>query len=298
MGGGLAFLNKKGFHTGTMQNQERVWKVEQQKKAEEAKLEEIKRQIAEERQVMELQDAQMGADGKKKRKDQRVGWLYEVPMSGNDADQEQYLLGTKEATEHDNLKGGQGELEQMEEMQAPGALWMHQNANAAQEMAIKIRDDPLLAIRRQEEAAKRNILQNPVEMLKRKLAAEAARLEHKKQHKKSSKHKKEKKGSKHKKHKKHKKQRKGDRGEQDEDSGDDHRAARGRSGRGGASGSSPGAEGGEREGGAAASRGRGRPGDGGAEEGMGGGAARASKRRRGSPVEDSSRRSRSRSRSR
>ena len=118
MGGGLAFLNKKGFHTGTFNNQERVWKVEQQKKAEQAKLEEIKRQIAEERQVMDLQDAQMGADGKKKRKAQRVAWLYEVPMSGQD-DQDQYLLGEKEATEHENLKADKGDMEKLEEMQAP-----------------------------------------------------------------------------------------------------------------------------------------------------------------------------------
>ena len=66
MGGGLGFLHKKGFHTGSMQNQERVWKAEQQKMAEDAKLEEIKKQIAEERQVMELQDVmQVGRDAMK-----------------------------------------------------------------------------------------------------------------------------------------------------------------------------------------------------------------------------------------
>jgi uncharacterized membrane protein YkoI len=207
MGGGLAFLNKKGFHTGTFNNQERVWKVEQQKKAEQAKLEEIKRQIAEERQVMDLQDAQMGADGKKKRKAQRVAWLYEVPMSGQD-DQDQYLLGEKEATEHENLKADKGDMEKLEEMQAPGALWMHKNANTAQEMAMKIRDDPLLAIRKQEELAKRRVLENPVEMLKRSLAVEAARMEarHKKKRKKD--HKDHKGHKKHKKHKKHGKSKK------------------------------------------------------------------------------------------
>eukprot|EP01043_Picozoa_sp_COSAG02_P027656 COSAG02_NODE_1642_length_11529_cov_4.449606_13_plen_104_part_00 len=95
MGGGLGFLHKKGFHTGSMQNQERVWKAEQQKMAEDAKLEEIKKQIAEERQVMELQDVAIGEDGKKKRKEAKVSWLYEVPMAGA-ADQEAYLLGEKE----------------------------------------------------------------------------------------------------------------------------------------------------------------------------------------------------------
>ena len=76
MGGGLGFLHKKGFHTGSMANQEAVWKAEQQAMAEKAKLDEIKKQIAEERQVMELQDAQVGADGKKKRKESKVSWLY------------------------------------------------------------------------------------------------------------------------------------------------------------------------------------------------------------------------------
>ena len=42
MGGGLGFLHKKGFHTGSMANQEAVWKAEQQAMAEKAKLDEIK----------------------------------------------------------------------------------------------------------------------------------------------------------------------------------------------------------------------------------------------------------------
>jgi len=129
MGGGLGFLHKKGFHTGSMHNQEIVWKKEQQKMAEEcqftgnlavaceverfserllvvtAKLDEIRKQVAEERQVMELQDTAVGTDGKKKRKEQKLSWLYEVPMAGA-ADQEAYLLGDKEA----EVQSGPGEV--------------------------------------------------------------------------------------------------------------------------------------------------------------------------------------------
>lgn len=48
-GGPLAFLNKKGWHTGSMQNTERVWKKEEEAAKERRKLEELKKQIQEER---------------------------------------------------------------------------------------------------------------------------------------------------------------------------------------------------------------------------------------------------------
>eukprot|EP01052_Picozoa_sp_SAG31_P052968 SAG31_NODE_13343_length_873_cov_5.615979_1_plen_142_part_10 len=136
-----------------------------QKKAEDSKLEEIRKQIAEERQVMELEAS---ANGKRK-KEQAVSWMYEVPLSGDQASQEEHLLG-KEVT----LDATPGELDKLAEK--PGALWMQDGSDAAQDMAIKIRMDPLLAIRKQEETAKRKVLQNPVEMLKRKLQLQQAQL--------------------------------------------------------------------------------------------------------------------------
>ncbi|MCI65246.1 pre-mRNA-splicing factor CWC25-like protein, partial [Trifolium medium] len=46
----LKFLNKKGWHTGSLRNIENVWKAEQKHNAEEKKLDELRKQIQEERE--------------------------------------------------------------------------------------------------------------------------------------------------------------------------------------------------------------------------------------------------------
>ena len=50
----LKFLNKKGWHTGSLRNIENVWKAEQKRDAEDKKLEELRKQIQEERERHEF----------------------------------------------------------------------------------------------------------------------------------------------------------------------------------------------------------------------------------------------------
>ncbi|RRT37675.1 hypothetical protein B296_00045761, partial [Ensete ventricosum] len=50
----LKFLNKKGWHTGSLQNIENVWKAEQKHDAEQRKLEELRKQIQDEHEKSEL----------------------------------------------------------------------------------------------------------------------------------------------------------------------------------------------------------------------------------------------------
>lgn len=52
---GLKFLNKKGWHTGSLRNLEKVWKAEQKDVEEKKKLDELKKQIASDREAEELQ---------------------------------------------------------------------------------------------------------------------------------------------------------------------------------------------------------------------------------------------------
>lgn len=54
----LKFLNKKGWHTGSLRNIENVWKAEQKHDAEQKKLEELKKQIKEEREAQEFRALQ------------------------------------------------------------------------------------------------------------------------------------------------------------------------------------------------------------------------------------------------
>lgn len=50
----LKFLNKKGWHTGSLRNIENVWKAEQKHDAEQKKLDELRKQIQEERERSEF----------------------------------------------------------------------------------------------------------------------------------------------------------------------------------------------------------------------------------------------------
>lgn len=54
----LKFLNKKGWHTGSLRNIENVWKAEQKHDAEQKKLEELRKQIHEERERAEFRQLQ------------------------------------------------------------------------------------------------------------------------------------------------------------------------------------------------------------------------------------------------
>lgn len=50
----LKFLNKKGWHTGSLRNIENVWKAEQKHEAEQRKLDELRKQIHEEKERQEF----------------------------------------------------------------------------------------------------------------------------------------------------------------------------------------------------------------------------------------------------
>lgn len=55
---GMKFLNKKGWHTGSLRNIENVWKAEQKHEQEQKKLEELRKQILEERERAEFRQLQ------------------------------------------------------------------------------------------------------------------------------------------------------------------------------------------------------------------------------------------------
>lgn len=55
---GMKFLNKKGWHTGSLRNIENVWKAEQKQEAEQKKLEELRLQILQERERSEFRALQ------------------------------------------------------------------------------------------------------------------------------------------------------------------------------------------------------------------------------------------------
>ncbi|XP_038609785.1 LOW QUALITY PROTEIN: pre-mRNA-splicing factor CWC25 homolog [Tachyglossus aculeatus] len=190
MGGGDLNL-KKSWHPQTLRNVEKVWKAEQKHEAERKKIEELQRELREERAREEMQRYAEDV-GAVKKKEEKLDWMYQGP--GGLVNRDEYLMGRPV---------DKYVLEKSEDKEAscssetgllPGSIFAPSGANSVLDMASKIREDPLFIIRKREEEKKREVLNNPVKMKKIKALLQLS-LE-----KKEKKRKKEKK----KKHKKHK----------------------------------------------------------------------------------------------
>jgi len=190
MGGGDLNM-KKSWHPLLMKNQERVWLEEKKALEEKKKLDQLRKEKEEERQLQELQRMQEEQTGRKRT--ERLEWMYSTPATGggtNKNDLEDYLLGKKRvdkilvADENDKVGAAHKNFIAV------------QNANTVRDIAAKIREDPLLAIKQQEQAAYQSLLSNPLR-LKEMQMRNGTLPKEKKEKKKEKKHK-EKKEKKHK----------------------------------------------------------------------------------------------------
>jgi hypothetical protein len=166
MGGDLNL--KKSWHPVLMSNQKRVWEEEQKALEERKKIDQIMKERAEERQIQELQQLQEAAGGKKSQS--RVEWMYNGPSSGQAGTTEEmegYLLGKRRV---DGLLKG-SDSQKLEKASNEEAFIALQNANTLRDTAAKIREDPMLAIKKQEQAAYEAMMNDPV---KRRLLLKAA----------------------------------------------------------------------------------------------------------------------------
>ncbi|PFH62252.1 hypothetical protein XA68_14383 [Ophiocordyceps unilateralis] len=158
MGGGDLNL-KKSFHPTLQRNQRAVYEEEQKALAERKRTQQRINEIKEERAKEELQ-RQLEAAGGKKRVD-RVDWMYQGPtdgQAGTTEEMEAYLLGKRRI---DNIIKGT-EHKKLEKSAGQESFMALQNANNARDTAAKIRDDPLLAIKRQEQAAYDAMMNDPI----------------------------------------------------------------------------------------------------------------------------------------
>lgn len=150
---------KKSWHPLLRKNQERVWLEETKALDEKKKLDQLRKEKEEERQLQELQQLQEAQTGKKRT--EKLEWMYATPASGSSAnpnDLEDYLLGKKRV---DKILTG-------DEHAKIGASHKNfiavQNANTARDIASKIREDPLFAIKQQEQAAYEALMKNPLRL--------------------------------------------------------------------------------------------------------------------------------------
>ncbi|RPD55887.1 hypothetical protein L227DRAFT_588349 [Lentinus tigrinus ALCF2SS1-6] len=158
MGGGDLNM-KKSWHPLLLKNQERVWLEEKKALEEKKKLDQLRKEKEEERQLQELQRMQEEQTGKKRQ--EKLEWMYATPATGssqNANELEDYLLGKKRVdkilTADENEKIGA----------AHKNFIATQYANTVRDTAAKIREDPLLAIKQQEQAAYQALMSNPLRL--------------------------------------------------------------------------------------------------------------------------------------
>lgn len=166
----------------------RVWKAEKTKADEDKKLKQLMKERAEERQLAELQALQEAQTGKKKT--DKLDWMYATPASGGGIkgeELEDYLLGKRRVDTI--LKGDDEKLvrpgrpPRLPILAPERSVWLTicplcspppqvkeqnlqavQNANTARDTAAKIREDPLFAIKQQEQAAYQALMSNPLRL--------------------------------------------------------------------------------------------------------------------------------------
>ncbi|KAM7029881.1 pre-mRNA-splicing factor CWC25 homolog isoform 1-T2 [Acridotheres tristis] len=188
MGGGDLNL-KKSWHPQTLRNVEKVWKAEQKHEAERKKIEELQRELQEERAREEMQ--RYAEDmGTVRKREEKLEWMYQGP--GGMVNRDEYLLGRPvdkfildKVGDKDTAGSGDTGL-------LPGSSFARAGASSGLDMATKIREDPLFIIRKREEEKKREVLNNPVKMKKIKALLQHSldKKERKKKKEKKKKHKK------------------------------------------------------------------------------------------------------------
>ncbi|KAK5736421.1 RNA-splicing factor [Elasticomyces elasticus] len=191
MGGDLNL--KKSWHPGIMSNQKRVWAEESKALDERKKTDQVLKERAEERAIQELERMQEAAGGKKRV--DRVDWMYNGPGSsaaggagGVSEEMEGYLLGKRslgglvQRSEADALK--------KEAAAAPeaGFMALNANANSARDTMAKVSNDPMLAIKKQEQAAYEAMMKDPARRRQLLIAAGQEVDEGKEKEKKHRKH--------------------------------------------------------------------------------------------------------------
>lgn len=180
----LKFLNKKGWHTGSLANIERVWKKEQAHKEEQRKLEEFKKQIAEEAEKAEFRQLQIDA-GLVPRQE-RVDFLYEPGVSKGGSDGFKTLEALPTKAETDSAAAAAAASSSQQQGGVPGALF-EEKPQSANDTWRKLHSDPLLMIKQREQEALARIRNNPVQMAKLKKSVEDKKEKKKKKKEKEKK---------------------------------------------------------------------------------------------------------------
>ncbi|KAK6798022.1 hypothetical protein RDI58_005724 [Solanum bulbocastanum] len=158
----LKFLNKKGWHTGSLRNIENVWKAEQKHDAEQRKLEELRKQIQEERERSEFRQLQEQA-GLVTRQE-RLEFLYDSGLAvgkGSSSGFESLSKPAEPVTAA--VTAADSSSSAKPQASVPGALF-EDRPQSSNDAWRKLHSDPLLMIRQREQEALARVKNNPVQM--------------------------------------------------------------------------------------------------------------------------------------
>ncbi|KAG6597851.1 Pre-mRNA-splicing factor CWC25-like protein [Phytophthora cinnamomi] len=156
----LAFLSKKSWHTANLRNVEKVWIAEQKHAAEEKKVAELRKNIEEERQLQELRQLQ-AAQGNKAAAVERLDWMYEGPSAAREKTAEEFLLGKEYKGEDEKAAKGDVDLSTTTKY---GSLALTKSTLPANDAFQRLNEDPMMLIRKRQQAAREQVLKNPVKM--------------------------------------------------------------------------------------------------------------------------------------
>ncbi|BEI96331.1 hypothetical protein CcaverHIS631_0112800 [Cutaneotrichosporon cavernicola] len=157
MGGGDLNM-KKSWHPALLVNQDKVWQAEKKASEERKALRQLQKERDEERQLAELQRLQEAQTGKKRV--EKLDWMYAAPSSSGmgggrtERELEDYLLGKKRVDEA--LRGADKDVGNTSK-----DFIIAQNANTARDTAAKIREDPMLAMKKAEQARLAALMNRP-----------------------------------------------------------------------------------------------------------------------------------------
>ncbi|KAL4797136.1 Pre-mRNA splicing factor-domain-containing protein [Aspergillus venezuelensis] len=152
MGGDLNL--KKSWHPSLLRNQERVWSEEKRALEERKRIDQLRRERDEERQIQELQRLQESSGGAARQS--RVDWMYQEPSgaSGHVAEEmEGYLLG-KRRIDGILLKGDESKkLGKGGDVPVGSGAALPPVVHNTRDTMVKVMSDPLLEIKKREQAA-------------------------------------------------------------------------------------------------------------------------------------------------
>ncbi|KOC64564.1 Pre-mRNA-splicing factor CWC25 like protein [Habropoda laboriosa] len=178
-----------------MKNIEKVWKAEQQQNQEKRKIAELKKEIEMEKDREDMKKYAMEQGVIEKKDDKKLDWMYKGPNQL--INREEYLLGRPIDKPFEQMVQAEKDTElnqtprnHVEHECIPPSLRFF-SGNEQVDLARKMQEDPLYAIKKKEMETRNQLLKNPVKLkqLRQLLEQQSKKNKSEKKQKKKKKHK-------------------------------------------------------------------------------------------------------------